>query len=153
MSTTLKSLIEKQAQIRKEMQEHGKTALKDAFKVFFDENPTCEAIRWRQYTPYFNDGEACTFSIREAYVRMRGADEDDDSGDYDDGFDNYSSYYAEKGRYNNLSQEQIEAWKKAGNDADELVGCDKDLFQMTFGDHVKVTATREGFEVEEYDHD
>lgn len=151
MNTTLKNLIAKQEQVRKEMQEHGKTALKEAFKTFFDENPTCEAVRWRQYTPYFNDGEACTFSIREAYVRMEGINLD--NGDYNDSFDNYSSYYADKGEYDDLSQEQIAAWRKAGDEADELVGCDKDLFQMTFGDHVKVTATRDGFEIDEYDHD
>lgn len=151
MSTTLKSLIEKQEQIRKEMQEHGKTALKEAFKAFFDENPTCDAVRWRQYTPYFNDGEACTFRVGEAYVRMKNVELDLESmSDYGDDFDNYSSYYAEKGEYDDLTQEQIEAWKKAGNDADEIVGgCDEELFKMTFGDHVKVTATREGFEIDE----
>lgn len=151
MGTTLQNLIEKQAQIRKEMQEHGKAALKEAFKVFFDENPTCEAIRWRQYTPYFNDGEACVFRVGEAYVRMEGIESAD--GDYSDGFDNYSSYWAEKGHYDDYTEEQLAAWEKAGNDGDDLVGCDQELFKMTFGDHVKVTATREGFEVEEYDHD
>lgn len=29
----------------------------------------------------------------------------------------------------------------------------KDIFLAMFGDHVKVTATREGFDVEDYDHD
>ena len=27
-----------------------------------------EAISWTQYTPYFNDGESCEFSVHEAYA-------------------------------------------------------------------------------------
>lgn len=30
---------------------------------------------------------------------------------------------------------------------------DDDVFQAVFGDGVQVTATRDGFEVEDYDHD
>ncbi|MGN6110090.1 MAG: hypothetical protein ACTHU0_33600 [Kofleriaceae bacterium] len=26
------------------------------------------AVQWRQYTPYFNDGEPCTFRVRDAYL-------------------------------------------------------------------------------------
>lgn len=151
MSTTLKNLVEKQAQVRKEMQEHGKAALHEAFKEFFEQNPSCRAIRWRQYTPYFNDGDTCTFSVHEAYVRMND-DEDDDSGAYDDGFDSYSDWAHKNGRYDK-PEAYIEAFKKASRDADELVGCDEKLFQMVFGDHVKITATAEGFEIDEYDHD
>lgn len=151
MNTTLKNLIDKQAQVRKEMQEHGEAALKEAFKAFFEENPSCRSVRWRQYTPYFNDGETCTFGVHEAYVKMN--DEDNDSGDYGDGFDSYSDWAHKNGRYKEFPEAAIQAFKKASDAADELVGCEKKLFEMVFGDHVQVTATGEGFEIEEYEHD
>lgn len=151
MATSLKALIAKQAEVKKEIKENGKEALKEAFAAFFDKNPQCKALRWRQYTPYFNDGDSCTFSVRDAEVSMDFTAED--AGDYEDGFDSYSNYYDERGKYADISRESIEAWKKATRDADELVGCDEELFEMVFGDHVEVTATREGFDIDSYDHD
>jgi hypothetical protein len=48
------------------------------------DDPSIEAIRWRQYTPYFNDGEACIFGVADVYFRLAGGDPQD--GDYEDGF-------------------------------------------------------------------
>ena len=31
--------------------------------------PEIAALRWRQYTPYFNDGEPCTFSVNDLYAK------------------------------------------------------------------------------------
>lgn len=36
------------------------------FQAAFDSG--VKAIKWRQYTPYFNDGEPCEFSVREAVI-------------------------------------------------------------------------------------
>jgi hypothetical protein len=46
--------------------------------------PGVEAVRWQQYTPYFNDGEPCEFNVYDFLVRIVG--DADDSGDYEDGF-------------------------------------------------------------------
>lgn len=43
------------------------TAL-DALLAF----PEVEAVRWEQYTPYFNDGDACEFRIYDASVKLVG---------------------------------------------------------------------------------
>ncbi|UDL15302.1 hypothetical protein SEA_KUDEFRE_73 [Gordonia phage Kudefre] len=32
--------------------------------------PEVEAVRWEQYTPYFNDGDACEFGVREASLKF-----------------------------------------------------------------------------------
>lgn len=42
-----------------------------------------ESIRWKQYTPYFNDGEACTFRVNDPEYKF---EDDDESGDYEDGY-------------------------------------------------------------------
>ena len=39
--------------------------------------PALKAIRWNQYTPYFNDGDPCTFSVGEVMFLVDGAAEDD----------------------------------------------------------------------------
>lgn len=41
------------------------------------DDPTIVEFGWRQYTPYFNDGEPCTFSVHGTWVRTT-ADEDAD---------------------------------------------------------------------------
>ena len=115
----------------------GQSALKETFTAFFEANPTVDAIRWRQYTPYFNDGDACTFSVRDFNYQIDGGM--CDGGDYGDGF---VGTWSIKDKALEAAIDQFE---------DEVR--DDDLYESIFGDHVKVTATREGFEIEEYRHD
>jgi len=42
--------------------------VKKAFKVFLEAHPEIKCIFWSQYTPYFNDGDPCTFSVHEPSV-------------------------------------------------------------------------------------
>jgi len=52
-----------------------------------------EAVKWDQYTPYFNDGEPCEFSVYDYSVKYAS---DDLSGDGEDGFvDSWSFGYPE----------------------------------------------------------
>jgi hypothetical protein len=43
----------------------GEDALKEAFKELFDKHPRLESVTWVQYTPYFNDGDPCYFSVHD----------------------------------------------------------------------------------------
>lgn len=47
-------------------QEIVKDMLLKYFAEFFANNPRVEAVKWRQYAPYFNDGEVCEFSVYDA---------------------------------------------------------------------------------------
>ena len=40
-----------------------------------------EAVRWRAYTPYFNDGDPCVFGIRGAEAKFVADNQGGDSGD------------------------------------------------------------------------
>lgn len=113
----------------------GKDAVVAAFAPFFGAHPEASAVRWRQYTPYFNDGDACEFSVHEMRVRFG---DDNESGDYEDGF--------------------VESWdvredaaKKAA--LGDLPDIPDDVLRAVFGDHVEVTVTRDGCESEEHSHD
>jgi hypothetical protein len=131
------------------------------------ESPFIYAIRWRQYTPYFNDGDPCVFYIHGVYLKFSPLDGDveDGDGDYEDGFasdyDNeYSavlggnSYNSETKKFDPVDSPnpelsaQVKALEKAMDSGEHDVAL-ADLF----GDHACVTATPEKFIVDEYEHE
>jgi len=89
MFNDLKVLSDKMTEMRKEMQTEGKKALKLALKEFFSAFPMVEAIRWNQYTPYFNDGDACVFGVYEASIKLTDVDTDKVDLDEDGFIDSY----------------------------------------------------------------
>jgi hypothetical protein len=135
--STMAQIKAMKAEYQKKIETEGKAALKEEFTAFFRDNPKNTAVRWRQYTPYFNDGDPCTFGVGEFTYKIDG--KLDDGGDYEDGF--YSTWGSEIKGHKRVA----EAFEKAVRDTD--------VFESIFGDYVRVTATPEGFEVEEYSHD
>jgi len=113
------------------------TLLKQAFKEYFIKHPDVDNIRFTAYTPYFNDGEACYYSVGEFYVILKADKCTDEcfSHSYDD------------------HQSCENASKEALSDAGVLNRISSDIFMMVFGDHVKVSASIEGFQVDKYDHE
>jgi hypothetical protein len=148
MIEKLKQIREMQAEVQKKIREIGQDGMREVFAEVFAQHPDLEAVRWRQYTPYFNDGEACTFSVNDAYIKFKGYpkdSEDEDCGDYEDGFDYYSSY---------RSEDYPVGFGKAYEAVQEVFRiADDDIFLAIFGDHVAVTVSRAGIKVDEYDHD
>ena len=137
----LKNLEAALSEAKKKVTEQGKGELSKAFVELFDKHPTLKAVKWTQYTPYFNDGSPCTFGINEWSAKIDGRkskyDDDDEDGD--------SSFVGE------YELERSEALK---DDIDALFRvASEEAFEASFGDHVKVVATRDGFDIEEYSHD
>lgn len=134
--------------VRAKVKDEGRVLLHDALKAIFDGHPELEAVKWSQYTPYFNDGDACEFSVNEPRFRTAGAP--DDVGDYEDGF-----WDAPWGDYNAMwhgpSEPIATAVKALGGVLTDPTM--EEVLLAVFGDHVEVTATRDGVEVEEYSHD
>lgn len=123
--------------------------------------PGIEAVKWQQYTPYFNDGEACTFRIYSAYVKIAG-DEDEEAGDYGDGFrSSYDLYDLDRtnGRWDKIYHQIGVADSKVVSDAlaefESVLenGRHFVILNEKFGDPAEVTATVGGFSVEYYEHD
>lgn len=130
---------------RQQIQEEAAAAVKaiaaPGFELFMREHPNIEAIRWTQHTPYFNDGEECVFSVGELYYKLVGAD-----GEDEDDFEYLSSYSKPEG----FDQQQW--FKDLEQLASAISGSDEEML-AAFGDHVRVTVTKEGVDVEEYEHD
>ncbi|CAM5619064.1 hypothetical protein [Streptomyces aurantiogriseus] len=124
------------------------------------DDPTIVEFGWRQYTPYFNDGEPCTFSAHGTWVRTtddKDADEDElemwghrslgkipGSRNADTGQWEYGAYEGpDEARYH-----RCKALEKAIEG-----GHFEHVLLDSFGDHANITVRRDGIEVEFYDHD
>lgn len=119
---------------QEEFQKKAQDMLKVAFTEFFEQNPNIAALRWNQYTPYFNDGDECIFSVHELSYQV--ASEEDDEF--------HEAWYDE------AHPEEQAAAKEFGSLIQTIPD---DVYKAMFGDHVEITATRDGFQVEEYEHE
>jgi hypothetical protein len=152
-------LIEKQRAIKAEFQQTAQQLFKETTKVFFTENPTVKAIVWNQYTPYFNDGDTCEFSVNEpAFTNAEGEDLDDVSwGEYQGERDDI--WAAEAWTINNGQAQGDDAYsglnaQSCYNFSNIITSSEmQDVMLAMFEDHVTVVATAEGFNVVGYDHD
>ena len=95
------------------------------------------AIRWTQYSPHFNDGDPCVFSVYEADVKFK--DTEEDAGDHEDGFENEYSREGKSKTFDKINA----VIQKIPTEA---------MLDM-FGDGIQVTVTADGIETEEYEHD
>lgn len=125
---------QKIAAARAEATKVARDAFNEGAKILFDANPTLESFGWEQYTPYFNDGDECTFSAHTDEPNVNGRD----------GYD----FYGE--------EPETKASKKLQGIVyrDFLKHFDDESLKELFGDHTRVTVKRDGeIETDGYDHD
>ena len=114
---------------KQELVENLRTEFPVLLAPLFEKSKMINSIGWTQYTPFFNDGEECTFSVHELnHV----------NGEYYDSYDDD----------NVVDENVVEQFQSV------LSSVPDDFYRDLFGDHVLVTVHRDGrIEVEEYDHD
>ena len=165
--------------LKKSHIEASKQVFHKAISAFFQKYPEVEALRWNQYTPYFNDGDTCEFSVHELFcgtaMDLKKIEEgeitlDDlyDSNPYDEPEKYMFEYAQREGPLKQYYVDRIKDWEdmkaKYGDRLNELNAGVKqfkkifnsipdDTMLSLFGDHVVVTATRRGIDVDEYDHE
>ena len=150
----LAKLADEFKQIKQEFSDKAINAVNEEFKKIFDKYPDITCIKWAQYTPYFNDGDTCEFDVYDWYITNGDPDRLTVWGDYDDWNDGvsegvpedifaYGSYYDKEMKYEDI-------WK-----LEKFAGTDigSEVFYGAFGDHCRVTVTKDGIAVEGYDHD
>ncbi len=179
--------------VRAEIRNAGRAALAEASAAFFERNPGVHGFRWTQYTPYWMDGEECTFSANDPELEITPQNGRNPEGQQ--GLVKLKTYYlgeiekarafiqggdtiaGHQARMRNYSQRDIDRAEAEVAKADaviEKVGGleaysrivddflvisrfiqsikNSDL-ELVFGDHVQVFVTKDGVEVEKYDHD
>jgi hypothetical protein len=103
----------------------------------FERHPNVRSLTWTQYTPYFNDGDPCVFSVHDLEVYDETIQEADD--DYTEGVD--VGWGEGRARYPDIAE------------ISGVLSNAEDLLLEMFGDHCRITVQADGISVEEYDHD
>lgn len=139
------------------------------FQALVDD-PTIVEFGWRQYTPYFNDGDSCEFSVYGTWVRTTAEQKLEDSGTEEFSiYDLEVDYHPSLGKVNGHWEGE---WPNRYFVKDSYEGPDEERYNRcqaldgalqsgafdsvlldTFGDHALITVRPAGIEVEEYSHD
>lgn len=120
-------------------------------KPLFDKSKKIDYISWTQYTPYFNDGDTCSFSSGAGDAYPNNLDWDyNHTGGYD--------WLSDRIYLNDKLVENPEYDKEESNIMVEirevLEEIPDDFYRDLFGDHVKVTVYKDGrIKVDDYDHE
>lgn len=133
-------------------------------------DPLITEVGWYQYTPYFNDGEPCEFSVHTIWFRttqdpQKAASDEDEEDEEEELWQLELDYHPvlahrewshEHRSYVNrpLSPEVRETSLRCQALHDALDGGEfEDVILETFGDHAMVTAKPTGFTIDFYQHD
>lgn len=155
----LDTLITEYDEMKLKFQKQAQGVFKEYVKEFFEKNPGINVIKWAQYTPYFNDGEACEFRVNDpTFSNATDVNEVNSWGDYE-GED--EKIWATHGTWgiqyieDEALRKQVEGYGDAMDEFSTTIcsSAMEDILLSMFGDHVEVTVTREGIDVTDYEHD
>ncbi len=156
---------------REELAENLRPKFGEAFAEFFSRYPGLEEITFTAYTPYFNDGDECVYGVNEAELTAYGIDE---LSSYDGGRANEVLKFRQTGQ---TAKSEAELRRYGGDQYFDLAEADlaslvdlltndfpkineiitstvpEEVMKAMFGDHSRVTITRDGVEAEEYEHE
>ncbi len=143
---------------RKKIREAKAFAQNEAKRIFENEAKAIveelgiKSFSWTQYTPYFNDGDACVFSVYNDYPAINGHDEYEgpDAPKYLYGEALAALSPEERAEYDRAQEEYRAPYKRV---AEFLRSWEEEDFLFMFGDHVEVTVTKDSIEVDDYSHD
>ncbi|MEU5945042.1 hypothetical protein ABZ793_05705 [Micromonospora sp. NPDC047465] len=130
--------------------------LRPLLRALLDDEAVTE-FGWRQFTPYFNDGEPCVFGVQDVWVRTTAdgpqADPDDLCvGEYADRHPSLGGWASSRRDTYRGHDEARYLRAYAFAEALEQGGFD-DVLLETFGDHADVIVRRAGIQVQYYEHD
>jgi hypothetical protein len=163
VNCAIDTLVKEDEKLQKQRKEVGKEAI-GKLKELINMSPHIEAVRWNQYTPFFNDGEECTFQVNELEIKL--SDEINGSGDreadehHEEEFINFgefgdqdiTEYLNERTDVINFKEiatlgEVVEACNSVFDRLKEM----EDTLEGVFGDHVQVTVTRKGIDIDKFE--
>ena len=168
MATKLEQLVELKEKYVAMMKNDGKEIITQWLLQLAEFIPDLEAFHWTQYTPYFNDGDACAFSVNSIYYftyGMRNEWAAQESEAHKAALPVNELIYEDDGEYISSYSEMFKGKSELVNLLSDLVNLLSDndeLFEHAFDDHSRIiaTAVREDgkivgfdYDVSEYNHD
>jgi hypothetical protein len=158
---------EQMKKLRDEARKKVKNFFIKGMDKIFETYPEVKNVSWTQYTPYFNDGEECTFSAHVDYFYVNGRDnygdtiwgydEEDCEGeavfnrdemDYD--WVDVPGQRRRQKQYKNPNSRSVKIYEAISGFLKQL---DNDDYKTMFGDHAMVKVSKGEVVVEEYEHD
>ncbi len=157
----LQELKQKQKElkeIKNQILEKSNEVFDEFCKDIFTKSPRLSSFGWSQYTPYFNDGDTCVFSVNIDYLYINGQSVDDSEWINKKNITKYGEWNREKKEYigreeednPNYDQELVDIYEEISS---FLSNFDNDFYMSKFGDHVEITITSTGIDVFECEHD
>lgn len=152
----MQTMRDKMQQMKKEyeevIQKFGKEIFNSATKELFENNPKLTSFAWVQYTPYFNDGDTCTFRVNRDCLTINRSDEFLDWWGMDRWKDPEYEYTPDPKDYECDSVDELISIVKGISEFLDLF--EDDDLEMLFGDHAEITIFRDGqIGIDSYDHD
>lgn len=206
LKSNFSALSEQIKQATAQMSANSRMLVESAANAMFEAAPEITEVFWVQYTPYFNDGEPCSFSRHDLYYVLEWdkLDDDESEGSYLHSEEDYQralsnleavkSYVADPKAW----LEKIRATRKipdharpewyapwpatveraleeianielqrtlvSPEDAKRIIAAFEEfssavllipdeILRTVYGDHIKVSITKDGTSVDEYSHD
>lgn len=153
MFEKLKEMNAELEQLKKAHLDKSKVMFTEVAALLFAKHPKLESFDWTQYTPYFNDGDECTFSANVDSPGINGI------GGYDVDFErkmvtDYDGKKDAKGNYPEKENEMYDPELQLAllDVCEFLSNIDESALRDMFGDHVQISVTRTGTEINSYDH-
>lgn len=158
-----KKKVQELSKARDEMTKQLAGEFTSLFKEFFEKNPDIKSFGWTQYTPYFNDGDTCTFSANtyDLYLNEERSDEIGYKevvtrvGNHD--FPENTKYHPQTGKMLwRTSYEETPLRKDVNRVCKEITSIletiPEDLLESLFGEGL-ITIYPDRYEVSNYDHE
>ncbi len=149
-------LLAKQNEIQKEIQKE----IPVAFDALFDAYPKLVWFSWTQYTPYFNDGDACTFRVYDiSWIQFEGMEDFMDPYEY-----HTFSYDSKRNKLPELSDGDkksnevkfpwvsLETFNWLMEELNLVQQIPTEALNSIYGEW-EIVVTRGNIEVQDYDHD
>lgn len=151
---SLTEITSKLEELKRQYQEHSQSALKSVFHAFFEKHQDVKKIGWRQFTPWFNDGDTCEFNSYACYAWATNV-EDEDLIDMTYGVlrSDSEEYWIDNREYGDSGEVPTSIAKDLVLLRNFLSEIYDSVYKDMFGDHVCVIATRSGFDTLDYEHD
>jgi hypothetical protein len=150
-SSKYKALKAKMAEAKKLMEETAQKAFTEMSAEFFEDNPSLVSFTWNQFTPYWNDGDVCTFGANCDYPSVTFTASDGKVVSYNENSGNCTDaddFDLDSKPYDKEIKKLVEA---TGN---FLGNFEEEDLKVMFGDHMEITVNRSGkVEKEEYEHE
>ena len=178
MSKTKSTLIDKELKKKIVELEAKRAEVKKAEKGLGDEvvntlkdiiksSKLIKAVRWSQYTPGFNDGDVCEFSVNELEVQFNasvlkkykteeGKEElnENEEASEEGWVDSYHMEKFIKSKMDIFNPTEIGQLHDQYEALNRLHGTLSDMsgeLQDRWGDNIQITLTKKGIETEDYD--